>query len=60
MKRFVALLAALLLVFAVFSACEKQPNYGETDISKLNEEQIALLDEYREFFGLDASGGLDV
>lgn len=60
MKRFVALLAALLLIFAFFSACEKQSNYGETDRSKLNEEQAALLEEYPEYFGLDASGGLDV
>lgn len=60
MKKFIALFLALLLIFAVFSACEKQPNYGETDRSKLNKEQTALLDEYPEYFGLDASGGLDV
>lgn len=36
------------------------PQYGETDPARLNEAQKTLLETHPQFFGLDASGGLDV
>ena len=35
-------------------------NKGETDPNKLNKEQSSLIEKYPEYFGLDASKGLDV
>lgn len=36
------------------------PNYGETDPEKLTPQQLALMESYPEYFGLDAANGLDV
>ncbi len=38
----------------------KSSDFGETDPDKMNEEQVTLMEQYPEYFGLDASDGLDV
>lgn len=37
-----------------------EANYGVTDQSQMNEDQIELMEKYPQYFGLNASAGLDV
>lgn len=62
MKKVFILAVAFLLLF---TGCGKQKNettgkVGTTDKKRMNEKQIELMEEHPGFFGLDASGGLDV
>lgn len=56
------ILVALILCAAVAVCFLTDPltNYGETDPSKLNDAQLALMEEYPQYFGLDAVDGLDI
>lgn len=62
MKKVFILAVAFLLLF---TGCGKQKNettgkVGTTDKKRMNEKQIELMEKHPGFFGLDASGGLDV
>ena len=58
------IIVVAILVCLVVSVCfltnPKIKNRGETDVGKLNHEQIALMEKCPEYFGLDATNGLDV
>ena len=54
----VSLMLGMVLIPCMISACSR--NIGETDTKKLSDEQNALLKTFPEYFGLDASDGLDV
>lgn len=54
----IAVLACVFVVVCFLT--NPQKNNGETDPDKLNETQIELMERYPEYFGIDASGGLDV
>ena len=56
----IAAVVACVAVAVCFLTNPKDSIYGETDPDKLSETQIALMDRNPEYFGLDASGGLDV
>lgn len=56
----VVALVACTAVATCFLTNPKSGNYGETNPNKLNAEQAALMMQYPEYFGLDASKGLDV
>ncbi len=51
---------ACVIVSVCFLTDPVNENYGETNTENLTEEQISLMNTYPEFFGLDASDGLDV
>lgn len=53
-------LVACIAVAVCFLTNPKSGNYGETDPNKLSAEQAALMTQYPEYFGLDASEGLDI
>lgn len=55
-----ASLVACVVVAVCFLTDPVRENRGETDPEKLDDTQISLMDKYPEYFGLDASGGLDV
>ncbi len=57
-KRTFSLMLGMVLISCVFSACSR--NTGETDPQELSYEQNTLLKAFPEYFGLDASDGLDV
>ena len=57
-KAFSLVLALVLLIGCL--GCAKTENRGETDPERLTGEQALLMEQYPEYFGLDASGGLDV
>ncbi|MBE6925367.1 MAG: hypothetical protein E7461_00845 [Ruminococcaceae bacterium] len=58
----VTVAAVALCVF--FAACSltdpKTEVYGENDPTKLADAQIRMMEKYPQFFGLDATNGLDV
>ena len=65
------IIIAALIICVIVTVCfltnpksnsddEKGEIIGETDPSKLNENQISLMEKYPEYFGLDASNGLDI
>ena len=56
----IAAVVACVAVAVCFLTNPKDSIYGETDPDKLSETQIALMDRNPEYFGLDASKGLDV
>ena len=56
----IAAVVACVVVAVCFLTNPKDSIYGETDPDKLSETQIALMDRNPEYFGLDASKGLDV
>ncbi len=49
-----------LTVALCFLTNPKERYYGETDVNKLSFEQIELTEQYPEYFGLDATDGLDL
>ncbi|MBR4295785.1 MAG: hypothetical protein IKT56_02975 [Clostridia bacterium] len=49
-----------IVVAVCFLTDPKEKIYGETDVANLNETQISLMEKYPEYFGLDATDGLDV
>ena len=51
---------AVLAVCFLTNPVKKPSDFGETDPDKMNEKQVALMEQYPEYFGLDASNGLDV
>ena len=57
MKKFIAF---SLLIILILAGCGNNSKIGETNTKKLNDVQVALMDKHPGFFGLDASGGLDV
>ena len=57
----VAIVAGIVLsVCFLTDPVNPDPNLGETDPGQLSDAAIALMEQYPEFFGLDASAGLDV
>ena len=56
----IAAIVACVVVAVCFLTNPKGNGYGETDPNKLNETQVSLMSSYPEYFGLDASKGLDV
>ena len=57
----VAVVAGIVLsVCFLTDPVKPTPNLGETDPGQLSDAAIALMEQYPEFFGLDASAGLDV
>lgn len=56
----IAAIVACVAVAVCFLTDPRNDDRGETDPKKLNETQISLMSSYPEFFGLDASGGLNV
>ena len=59
MKKAFPLVLSLLLLIGCLG-CAKPKNLGETDPEKLGAEQLALMEQYPEYFGIDAADGLDV
>ena len=51
---------ACVAVAVCFLTNPKDRYYGETDVNKLSYEQLSLTEQYPEYFGLDATEGLDV
>ena len=61
MKHLLKMLTLALLAVIVLAACGADgPVLGETDPDRMSEAQIALMEAYPEYFGLDATQGLDV
>ena len=56
----IVICAAVAVCFLTNPRSEPQEKnrYGETDPARLNETQRALMEEYPQYFGLDASNGL--
>ena len=59
MNKAVSFVLLLLLLMSCLG-CAKPKNLGETDPEKLSAEQLALMEQYPEYFGIDAADGLDV
>lgn len=51
---------AVLAVCSLTDPVNKSSDFGETDPDKMNEKQVTLMEQYPEYFGLDASDGFDV
>ena len=56
----VAAIVASVALAICFLTVPPKEKVGETDPAKLTPEQIELMEKYPEYFGLDASNGLDV
>ena len=57
----VAVVACVVLaVCFLTNPVQKPSDFGETDPGKMNAEQTTLMEQYPQYFGLDASDGLDV
>ena len=56
----IAAIVASVAVAICFLTVPPKEKVGETDPAKLTPEQIELMENYPEYFGLDASDGLDV
>lgn len=57
------IILAVLVCIAVsvcFLTNPKDKYYGETSLGKLSDEQIALMEKCPQYFGLDATDGLDL
>ena len=56
-----AMIACIVVAVCFLTNPEsKSPNLGETDPRKLSDDQVILMEQHPEYFGLDASEGLDV
>ncbi len=55
-----AIIAAIVVAVCFLTDPKSEPNYGETNPDNMTEDQKTLMDYYPEYFGLDASDGLDV
>lgn len=56
----IAAIVACVAVAVCFLTDPKKEIYGETDPDKLSDAQLSLMAQCPEYFGLDASNGLDV
>lgn len=55
-----AVVAALVVAVCFLTDPQEKTIVGETDPDRMSATQIALMDSYPEYFGLDATNGLDV